>query len=435
VEDRDALIQAVRRQLARGPEEPLVALLEDVAAEEIALVLRGLVDEEVRAALERLRRDSEPLFTEVLTLLDPHDVAQFLHLLPDEVVADILENVAADDAVWLAELLEEDRVESVVDAMEEEESREVRERLEYPEDSAGRLMSDEFIALSPEATAGDAIARLRQAGEEVTIVYVYLVDEQERLCGVVSLRRLIRVAAERPLRQLSPAPDDVISVSLYDDQEEVAQVFAHYDLVCVPVVDERSRLVGVITHDDVLDVVREEATEDMLHMAGTTREDVLAGSVWTSARLLKAGETHLGPLFGAIVVFAPLIVGMGGNVGMQAATLVVRGMATGRIQRHDSWRVFAGELRVALIVGLAYGCVLCLASWLIVGEGLLLSAVVGIALAASMLLAALFGCTLPIAFQAVHVDPAVATGPLVTTMIDILGIASYLVLAGWLLVG
>ena len=451
MEDNDALVQAVRRQLARGGEGPVLPVLEELAAEDIAVLLRHLDDDELHAVVERLREESPELYHEVLTLLDPHDVAQVLHGLPDEAVADILEEVPADDATWMVELLHEDRVDSVVGAMEGEEAGEVRERLEYPEDAAGRLMSDEYIALPPEATAGDAIARLREAGEDKTIVYVYLVDEEERLVGVVSLRRLIRVPPERPLSELTPPADDLVTVSVYDDQEEVVQTFAHYDLVCVPVLDERGRLEGVITHDDVLDVMREEATEDMLAMVGTKREDALVGSAWNSAklrmpwllfclgggvlsaRILKAGEDHLGTLFAALVVFAPLIVGMGGNVGMQAATLVVRGLATGRIRDHDSLRVFLAELRVAVIIAFSYGLVLSLASWLVVGEPLHLSAVVGVALTASMLIAALFGTMLPIAFQALSVDPAVATGPLVTTIIDVLGISTYLVLAAWLL--
>ena len=386
-------------------------------------------------------------------MLDPHDVSQVLEELPDEVVADLLEDVPADDATWLVELLEDDRVDAVVEAMEEPESAQVRERLEYPDDSAGRLMSDEYLSLR---AGGDgrrtAIARLREAGEEVTIVYVYLTADSGELEGVVSLPpshpRRGRSAGSASSAQ---ERDDLVVASVYDDQEEVVQLFQHYDLVCVPVTDEKGRLVGVITHDDVLDVMREEATEDMLQMVGTTREDPLVGSVWNSARLrmpwllfclfggvvsarlLKAGESELGPLFAALVVFAPLIVGMGGNVGMQSATLVVRGLATGRIRKHDTWSVFFSELRVALIVGLSYGAILTLASWLLVGEGLELSLVVGVALSASMLIAGLFGTVLPIAFQAMSVDPAIATGPLVTTIIDILGIASYLALAIWLL--
>ena len=451
MEDRDALVQAVRRQLARGSDGPVMPVLEDLGPEDIAVLLRHLGDAELHDVLGRLRGESEELFHDVVTLLDPHDATQVLDGLSDEVVADLLEGVSADDATRMVELLEETRVGAVVEAMEDEESAQVRERLELPEDSAGRLMSDEYLTMGPTETASAAIARLREAGEDVTIVYVYLEGESGELAGVVSLRRLIRVADTRPLGELSPDRDDVVAVSVYDDQEEVVQIFQHYDLVCVPVVDEKGRMVGVITHDDVLDVMREEATEDMLQMVGTKREDPLVGSVWNSARLrmpwllfclaggvvssriLKAGESELGPLFAALVVFAPLIVGMGGNVGMQSATLVVRGLATGRIHGHDTWTVFFGELRVALIVGLSYGLLLTLASWLLVGEGFNLSLVVGIALAASMVIAGLFGTVLPIAFVAVNVDPAIATGPLVTTIIDIVGIASYLLLAVWIL--
>ncbi|MEM7248149.1 MAG: magnesium transporter [Acidobacteriota bacterium] len=416
--------------------------------EAVAEALGELPDRELDAVLVGMANEDPAFAAEVLSLLGPHDVRRFLGFEDDTRIGQLLGHLAPDDAIWVLELLPDQRVETVLAAMEDPDDG-VRERLAFPEDSAGRLMSDEFLALSAHETADDAIAALREAGEDVTIVYVYLVDDDRRLTGVVSLRRLLRVPPATPLHELTPR--DLLSVRVDDDQEDVARRFSQYDLVCVPVVDAAGVLAGVITHDDILDVLREEATEDMLQMAGTTAEDAQGHSVlrsawlrspWllfalvgglVSARLLAAKEASLGSAFVALAVFVPVIVGMGGNVGTQAATIVVRGLATGRIRSHDSLRVIWSELRTALLIGLGYGTLLALAAGLLMGQPPVASAVIGSSLAVSVLVASAVGTVLPIVFQALDVDPAVATGPLVTTSIDVLGILAYLSLAAWLL--
>ena len=241
-------------------------------------------------------------------------------------------------------------------------------------------------------------------------------------------------------------------MQVLDDQEHVAQVVSHHDFVAIPVVDEQQRLLGVITHDDILDVVREEATEDILHMAGTSAEDVITQSVWTSARVrmpwllaafgmemvamkvVRVSEARLGSLFVALALFMPAISAMTGNVAVQASTIVVRGLATGRIRKHDSLPVFWRELRTAFVVAVLYGAVLSTVASLVLHESPMFSVVVGLGLLVSMVLASAFGTLVPIAFHAMEIDPAVATGPLVTTAMDVLAFGTYLTLAGWLLV-
>jgi magnesium transporter len=450
VPHRKASLDALRSLLDGHESGSVATILGGLRAEEIAVLMRELSDAEVYDTWERLHAEDPDLAVEVLPLLDRHDVSRVVDELPDEKVAGVLEEMGADDATYVLELMEDHRVEPIVAAMDPEESREVRERLEYPEGSAGRLMSDEFLALPATATAAEAVRRVQEASEDVTIVYVYLVDDAQRLRGVVSLRTLLRVKPERKLLDVAPAT--VTSVRDTDDQEHVAQVMGHHDFVAIPVVDEGGRLVGVVTHDDVIDVMREEATEDILALAGTSADDVISESVWYSARLrmpwlfaafviemiavkvISTSEKSLGDLFVTLALFMPAISAMTGNIGVQASTIVVRGLATGRIRRHDSLVVFWRELRTAVVCACVYGTVLALVSEFVLHRGHLFSVVVGLGLLVSMSLASAFGTLVPIAFHAVKIDPAVATGPLVTTSMDVLAFLTYFTLAGWLLV-
>jgi magnesium transporter len=446
------VMEALQSRLAGEDEKPYAEIFAELRPEEIAGCLRELPDRDVEQVFSGLRAESHELSAQVLPLLERHDIRRLLAALPSATVADVLEELPPDDATWVLELLPEGQVPSVVESMDAPEREEVVERLEYPEGSAGRLMSSEYIALPAEATAGDAILRLQQAGEDVTIVYVYLVDSAGRLGGVVSLRQLLRVKPDRPLRDMSPTTDDVVSVGVADDQEHVAQVVARSDFVCIPVVDEDGRLAGVVTHDDVLDVMREEATEDMLQMAGTTPDDVIAQSVWTSARIrmpwlmvafliemvamavVNRGEKRLGDVFVVVALFMPAISAMCGNVAVQASTIVVRGLATGRIQRHDAWPVAWRELRTTLLMAATYGAFLAVVSWTVLDQTPAFGLVVGSGLVTSMVMASAFGSLVPIVFHVVKVDPAVATGPLVTTSMDVLAFGTFLALAAWLLV-
>ncbi len=447
--EREIFVRAIRRRLSGESREPLGPIIEDLRPEEVADLIRDLPDDEVSDAWELLHAEAPDLAVDVLPLLDRHDVSRVIHELTDEKVADVLEEMPSDDATYVLELMPEDRVDPVVAAMEAEEGADMQRRLEYPEDSAGRFMSDAFVAMSPDATAADAVRRVQEASDEVTVVYVYLVDEQSRLEGVVSLRTLLRVKPDKKLRELSP--EDVLSVSVLDDQEHVAHVVAQHDFVAVPVVDEAGRLVGVVTHDDILDVLREEYTEDMMTMAGTSADDVISQSVWKSARLrmpwllacllgemvgmkvLERSEARLGDAFIALALFMPAIVAMGGNVGTQSATIVVRGLATGRIRRVDGLPMFWRELRTAGLMALVYGGLIAIAAAVLLGKPATFCLVVGLGLLCSMTLASIFGTLVPMAFHAMRVDPAVATGPLVTTAMDVLGIGTYLGLATWLL--
>jgi magnesium transporter len=242
---------------------------------------------------------------------------------------------------------------------------------------------------------------------------------------------------------------DVVKVHVTTDQEEVARLVSRYNLLAVPVVDDHDVLVGIVTVDDVIDVLREEATEDILKMAGTSREEVSSFAVFRSARLrlpwlfaswiggviavsiIGRFEEHFSEqmaLFASLAAFIPIIIGMGGNIGTQSLSITVRGLATGRIDPKLLWRVVFKETRVGLLLGLAYGVLLGVVGWLLIGD-FTLGIVVGIAMCANMTLAAIVGTLLPLIASKLNIDPAVASGPFVTTSIDIVGVTLYFITA------
>jgi magnesium transporter len=339
--------------------------------------------------------------------------------------------------------LPEERAKEILSLMREEDSTEVADLLKYPKDTAGSIMTTEFFALPEDATAQATIQRLQLATDAEMVFYIYVTDKDERLVGVLSLRRLLTAHPTTPLKNI--ATRDVISVTVDMDQEEVARQVASYNLLAIPVIDNDNRLVGIITVDDVVDVIREEATEDMLKMAGASEEDSVSksSSVASAKHRLPWLFTNLvGSLLSgailwefrytlqevvAIVSFIPVIAAMGGNVGLQSSTLIIRGLATGRIELTDVRAVFFREIKVGLLMGLACGMILTLVGW-IWHQGFL-GMVVGLSLIIAFMVSTSMATFMPIMLKRMNVDPAVAAGPFVTTANDITGITIYLSLA------
>jgi magnesium transporter len=309
-------------------------------------------------------------------------------------------------------------------------------------------MVPDFIALREDITAREAIESLQKEHLEVEMpFYLYVIDEYGKLSGVSSLRQLVVVPPETPLKDFMTT--DVFSVQTDMDQEEVAKIVARYDILAVPVVDETNRLVGIVTVDDVIDIFRREATEDILKMAGAGEEFVETKSVLKSTRIrlpwlfascvggivaffiIGKFESSLSK-FAYLAAFIPVIMGMGGNIGTQSSTIVVRGLATGRLNIRDFWSVILKELSIGIILGLIYG--------LIIGSVaqfrysmMALAVSVALAVISSMTIAALVGSLVPMSFAKINIDPAVATGPFVTTAIDIVSVFFYFLIATTLL--
>ncbi|HLA62352.1 MAG TPA: magnesium transporter, partial [Nitrospiraceae bacterium] len=348
-----------------------------------------------------------------------------------------------DDVAYLLGVLPEERAKEILSLMRTEDSTEVADLLKYPKGTAGGIMTTEFFSLSEDATAQDAIQRLQLATDAEMVFYIYVTDKDERLVGVLSLRQLLTVPPTTPLKNI--ATRDVISVTVDMDQEEVARQVASYNLLAIPVIDNDSKLVGIITVDDVVDVIREEATEDMLKMAGAIEEDSVSksSSVASAKHRLPWLFTNLvGSLLSgailwefrytiqevvAIVSFIPVIAAMGGNVGLQSSTLIIRGLATGLIELTDVRTVFFREIKVGLLMGFACGVILTIVGW--IWHQAFLGMVVGISLVIAFMVSTSMATFMPILLKRMKVDPAVAAGPFVTTANDITGITIYLSLA------
>jgi magnesium transporter len=310
-------------------------------------------------------------------------------------------------------------------------------------------MVPDFIALRGNTTAGEAIKSLQKEHLDVEMpFYLYVVDSNGKLIGVSSLRQLVVVPPETPLKDFMTR--DVFAVKTDMDQEEVAKIVARYDILAVPVVDDTNQLVGIVTVDDIIDIIREEATEDILKMAGVGGEEfVETQSVFRSTRIRLPwlSASCIGGIVAFLIIghyegslskvaylaaFIPVIMGMGGNIGTQTSTIVVRGLATGRLNIRDAWSVVFKEFAVGFILGTIYG--------LLVGSVAQLrysmfqvAISVGLAVISSMSIAALVGSLVPMGFAKINIDPAIASGPFVTTAIDIISVAFYFIIATTLL--
>ncbi|MCG6905315.1 MAG: magnesium transporter [Desulfobacteraceae bacterium] len=385
---------------------------------------------------------------QLLSKLDPDDLLIFVNTLDQQRLIRLLEQLPTDDAADLIGRLPAEKAEALLKGMRIPESEAVGELLQYDHQVAGGIMVPDFLAFSEDTTAGQAIESLQTEQLDVEMpFYLYVVDQHKRLSGVCSLRQLVSVPPQTPLKAFM-CPD-VYSVAVDTDQEEVARMVARYDLLAVPVVDGLGHLVGIVTVDDVIDIIREEATEDILKMAGVGQSFVETKSILTSTRIRLPWlfASCLGGILAFFIIeyfestlaqvvylaaFIPVIMGMGGNVGTQSSTIVVRGLATERINVRQLGSVVLKEVSVGGILGLFYGVLLgvvAFSSYRAWRLGLVVSGAVLL----SMATAAMVGSLVPMLCARFRVDPAVATGPFVTTSMDVISVFSYFLFAKYLL--
>lgn len=439
--------QLLRRLVRREAEGALKRLLARHRPQDIAAAMEHLTLQEQRRLYRSI--DDKDYAAKVLANLSEVAIREVTRDMSEEAVVDLLERVEPDDATDIVGNLDHSLRAKVIEEMEDDATgEEVRALLAWPKESAGGIMSTTVFTRRMGSTCGQAIAELQANHEQYeAIYYVYVVDDKDQLVGVCSLRNLLTHAPRTPIERVMTR--EPITVSPTTDQEEVARIVARYDLVAVPVVDERNHILGIVTVDDVVDVIREEAAEDMMLMAGVSdpqRERSLVRQAmyragWLVATLVGGiGAAEIVGLFketltsmAVLAGFVPVIMGTGGNVGIQSATLAVRGLATGRIQVGGALAFVGREARVGLLLGGIFSVVLG-------GYGLvrhLSEPMVGVSVAASvfsaMSLATLVGGTVPLAFQRLGIDPAVATGPFVTTVVDVISIAVYLSIAKFLI--
>ena len=451
VGDRNRILsESIRRLMRRGATSHLAKIVNKTHAADLSVVFRSLTLSQ-QQQLFRLIEDTEQkgvLFSE----LEDKFLLDFIDAMKLPEVIEVLEVMPSDDVADLLGKLPSEQADKFLNEMKSEGSEEVEELLSYDDDTAGGIMIPDFIALKEDSTARDAIASIQKDYVDVEMpFYIYVIDEFERLVGVISLRQLVVVQPDTSLKDFMAT--DIFSVKTGTDQEEVAKLVARYDILAVPVVDESNVLVGIVTVDDVIDIFRMEATEDILKMAGAGEEFVETQSILRSTRIRLPWlfASCIGGIFAFFIIgyfegslakfaylaaFIPVIMGMGGNIGTQSSTIVVRGLATGRIHIKEIWQVVFKELMVGLILGVIYGVLIGLVAqvrFLYMVSSTAFAISVCLAVISSMSIAALVGSFVPMVFARLNIDPAVATGPFVTTSIDIVSVLFYFTIATTLL--
>ncbi len=438
------LLKTIRQLVRRNAHTNLDRVIDKTQPADVAHLLPRLADREAKYLLKVLSLDLERA-AEVVSYLDKEHAAEILPRMELDDLVGVFTELSPDDAADLLPVLPEELSQQILDRMKGDEAADVEELLHYDPKSAGGIMNPDFFSLNRDVTSREAIAALQEAEDAEMVFYIYCVNEEGHLVGTLSLRDLLTHPPDTPLRAIMNG--DVIKVTPDVDQEMVARFVARYDLLAIPVVDEFNKPLGIVTVDDVIDVVRDEATEDFLKMAGAGDEEVLEASVMRSAwmRAPWMALAAVGGIVGATLIsrfeeqiaqqallaaFIPVVMAMGGNVGIQSATIMVRGLATGRVLLRGQWKVLARELRTGILLAVGGGIVVGGAA-LALGwsSSARLGPVVAVAILANMCSAALLGSLIPLLFKRLNVDPAVATGPIMTTFMDVFGILLYFVIA------
>lgn len=435
---------AIREAVSEFHPEDIAELVEDLSPPKAVALVRSLTPEDAADIVERLSAARQVVVFHAIDT--PRAVALLREMDPDDRV-DLLQELGEEEAALLiAELTRE----------EPQAAEEVRELVAYEPETAGGLMTTEFVALPPETANWEAIEEARRLGREdlaETLYYLYVCDADNRLLGVVSLRDLLLSEPKESLASIMTAQTFVVSP--FDDQEKVAHAIARYDLAAIPVVDADGKMLGVVTVDDLVDVVIEEATEDAQKMGGVVpleesyfdtslREFVWKRGSWLlvlflaqmlTITVMERNEALLTSM-AALMVFIPLIISTGGNTGSQSATLIIRAMAVGELKPADWRRVVGRELGI----GLSLGLVLCLVgfvrAWLVAGsevEPASLGIAVALSIVAVVTMASMIGALLPLFIRRVGLDPAVSSTPFIASLLDVLGLLVYFAVARWVL--
>ncbi len=439
----DVVLDSVKRLQRIGATANLINLLQKQHPVDLAELFGELSSKDCRGALNLLLDHNSRLALEALIEYGPEPAAALLADHSPDRIALWLQDLPSDDAAALIDELPEELSDAVLEQMRPRDSGEVENLLEYSERTAGRIMNPTVFALSDDLTAGEAIQALQGSREVEMVFYLYVVDERRHLVGVVSLRRLLLVAPETPLQRIMTT--DLISARVDTDQEEAAQHVANYNLLAIPVVDEQNRLVGIITVDDVIDIIKDEATEDIYRLAGVSgdehvfspaRESIRKRLPWLAVNLVtatlaafvvRAFQDTIDEVV-ALAVFMTIVASMGGNAATQTLTIIVRGIALGELTWGNSRKAVFKEAVVGLGNGLALGLVGAGVAWLMAGN-LILGLILALAMVINLLVAAIAATLIPIALRALKIDPALASAVFITTLTDVFGFFAFLGLA------
>ncbi|PPA70872.1 magnesium transporter [Jeotgalibacillus proteolyticus] len=385
---------------------------------------------------------------ELLSHLHPEDQVLAISFIERSVLGSVLDEMQNDDLARMLDHLQNDQAETLVKVMSPEEADIVQKILSYPEESAGRLMTNRVVWINPEMTVTEAVQKLRQYSKIFeTIHYLYVVNDKHQIEGVVSYRDLLLAEQDDLIKRIMS--DNVMSVKSYIDQEEVARLIEQYDLIAMPVVDDNEKLIGLITVDDVIDVLIQEATEDIERLSGSGKEITFKTNAFTafarrlpwlvlllfiglvSGSIISGFEETLASVV-ALAFFMPMIAGMTGNTGTQSLAVVVRGLTTNRIDKLTVTKLLIRELLVGIMIGATCGVLIAAIGYFWQGS-ITIGLIVGLSLLTTLIIGTLAGTIIPLILHRFKIDPAIASGPLITTLNDILSLLIYFGIATALL--
>lgn len=430
-------------------------ILVTMNASDIAAVFAGLPEAKLPLLFRLLPKE---LAAETFVEMEPEAQELLIQGFSDNELKEVVDELYVDDAVDIVEEMPANVVKRILKQVDPEMRKMINEILKYPDDSAGSIMTTEYVSLRPNMTAEEAIKRIRRTGVDKETIYTcYVMDRNRKLIGMISLRDLLLSEDDDVLEDIMES--NVISVSTLEDQESVAQMFAKYNFVALPVVDQENRLVGIVTVDDAIDVMREEATEDFEKIAAMTPSDkpylrtgvfetwrsrvpwllILMLSATLTSMVLTQYETSLAAC-SALIAFIPMLTGTGGNSGTQASVAVIRGLSLGEVEFSDTIRVIWKEIRVAVLCGLTLA--ICNFAKLLLVDRLLLhneavtipvAAVICVTMVCTVICAKVAGCALPLLAERIHLDPAVMASPFISTIVDVLTLILYFQVARFIL--
>ncbi|NOR14969.1 MAG: magnesium transporter [Candidatus Aminicenantes bacterium] len=434
------VISSARKFINMGSFTRLWNLLKNFHPSEISTLMTHLILREKLTLLNTLWERDQEKAADVISELAPEDASALLENLPVEQISDILEITPSDDVAPILEHLPEELKDAVLKSMEKKPTEDVMELLDHDQETAGRIMSPNFYALNENTMVSDAITAMQLEADVESAFYLYVVDNQEHLRGVVSLRQVLFSRPNTPLKNIMTS--DVISVATETDQEEVARYVADYNLVAIPVVDAENKLVGVITVDDVIDIIELEATEDIYKMASLDTTDRIQDSALTSIKkrlpflLFSLITASVAPFvvknfqdtianFVTLAVFMPLVAALGGIAGNQTIAIIVREIAIGQTEWISARKALLKELLVGMGNGIVIGSIVALVSilWL---KNPYLGLVLGVAVIINLFIAALVGTLIPLFLKLIKLDPALGSVNLLTMFTDSIGLLVFL---------
>lgn len=415
---------------------------------DIAQLFEELEMEDVVKVFRLLPKD---MASDVFTELDREQRAHIVQSITDVEISNILDDLYMDETVDVLEELPANVVKKILKNTSQDRRNLINQFLNYPDSSGGSIMTIEYVGLKKEMTVKDALAHIKKTGiDKATINTCYVMDDNRKLEGIVSIRKLILSDFEVLIKDIMTT--EIIYVNTLDDQEYIAEQFKKYDLTTIPVTDNEKRLVGIITIDDIIDIIDQEATEDFQRMAAMepNEEEYLKTSVWTLAKhriiwllVLMISATFTGKIIQKyeevlqsvviLAAFIPMLMDTGGNAGSQSSTLVIRGMALGEIQLKDTFKVIGKELGVSAIAGTALSVVNFLRLYFLEKVDFFVAITVCISLFCTVVLAKIIGGILPLAAKKLKLDPAIMASPLITTIVDSIALFIYFSTAVWLL--